>query len=603
MTVTSPSELNGVLHVWLVPIRGGKRGLAAKSITPTGERKRADHPAVTSPFLPARADFQAKEDRTWTTDDKVASFWGWPPAVLLAARVVTSDDPFMITFGRSVKTLAEESDSDQPLVEPASSSYSLWQVPGMGVVLALEKLVRLSAPPGETVAEVSDELGAHLREPTDQRSGASELLEYFTGDRQCTLGTLFGDAVSDLADLDTRVAQRLIPRRTAIMGQRQVEGLLVSVASSTQGLGVESLLLQKHPDKEDTFEESDAEQEAGYGWRYTPVSLTQEPANPSAVCALRSDGHVAVLDLDAFSIYHDYLDQSYGGHTVAALIPLAGLLGQRAQDFCLVTEGLRFFGAAGVERGVDGPDPRRKHSDKQELCLEEGRLTKLRGLRDDTQEVWVRMELRRLLQEQLFNESSFVTWSVEEALRRQMARLALADVVSSDDITPGTDDPLDKSLMVLDAVLQRQLREAELEQQRDEQKQTNRTRAVLQGSAGVVAGAGLLGLFAALAAVPQKGAVISSLVSAGLWTLLSATVLGSLTASGLALLKQAGPTQRVPSYAGIAACALVAVAACVGGLVAGAPLDAVLLVVAGVFFLGGIGVLLWSLSPPEDAAA
>ena len=131
------------------------------------------------------------------------------------------------------------------------------------------------------------------------------------------------------------------------------------------------------------FDESDEWQTEGYRWDFEPFQPATEPARSGALCAMRSDGRVVVVDLDALSIYHDYLGPG-GDGIVRELIPLAAVAGQLAADQADVVDQLSRLATEGV--------------------LDEYALTDGLGL---ARRVRARLELRSLQQPQLLHEKNF----------------------------------------------------------------------------------------------------------------------------------------------------------------------------------------------------
>ena len=546
----APHELNGSLYACMFPLRGPEVSLEGASDMPTT--------AAQDPFLPARATSAAHlGDRTWGPD-VAADYWAWPEPVLLARSQRASGDP--VVFGRSCSTLAEDSFYDQPLSMRETSAASLWHVPGTGFVLALERLAA-----GTEVATETDHLGSllALEAPSDEdgavrSDGFADLVARQWGETSVCLSTLFGQAVADLPHDFTSapLTDLVVPRATAIAGRRLIEGIVVGISSSVEDLGISDLLLRAAVGEDVDFDELDARQ-GGYSWNYTGVQLAGKPGRAGAVCAARSDARVAVLDLDAFSVYHDYLGWG-GDRTVLHLIPLAAYLGQKARDFWDTNREIALLAGGEAE------------DETAEALQTRVRLT--RRLR-------ARVELRRLTADQLLHESNFKAWTNGAHLRRELAPAAVQDAIAPDLAPTSPTSEITQSLDVLERLLDKQLAEHRLQQEAVKRTAAGRTRALIETGIGVVTGAGLLGLFAALASVPRSDREISSLVSAGLWTLFAATTLAVLMAGGWALLQSPTSPRRPSRFAPalLVAGALTALSISIVGLLTPAPVNVIFL--------------------------
>lgn len=530
--IASPTDLNGSLLAILLPLR--TTFIPGPSVTAEpGE----GYEIGSSPFLWARAP------RTGTAEavlqEVAPQFHSWEtPVLLTATQTATSDHA--VTFGRSVATLGEESECDQPLTMSESCSASLWVVPGSGLVLVLEAL---SAD--LDVAARANSLGRLLHVPavaggSMDRPGIEVLLERMGVKDSSTLADVFGAGIAQVVgsavDAHAPLSDHLIPRDTVVSGNRLIEGMIVGLAAGRrEDLGIAELLSSSTRD-DDSFEAQSAWQEEGYRWAFSPIAIADEPADEEAVSIARSDGRVTVIELDSMSIYHDYLGLG-GAGSVLELVPLTALLGLVAADHADVRDVLRGLAADGNRDDT--------------AALEQG----LRVAR----RVRARLQLRRLEQAQLSNEQNFRAWSVDEAVRREVAPLALglgsggssgirgADVISLIDSVESMEASLvrlqDEKRLKTDRADEASRREAEEARRRTEraeeasrraaEEREQRMQRTLEAGLGVLSAAGVVGLFAALASVPEDGRLIPTLATAGLYTILSLLLIGGLVLGGV----------------------------------------------------------------------
>jgi hypothetical protein len=272
------------------------------------------------------------------------------------------------------------------------------------------------------------------------------------------------------------------------------------------------------------------------------------------------------------SIYHDYL--GYGGAgSVLELLPLTALLGQVAADHADVRRVLR-----GLARNSNADDT---------AALEFG----LRVAR----RVRARLQLRRLEQAQLSNEQNFRAWSVDEAVRREVAPFALTGNTASAseprvaDVSSLLDDveSMEASLVRLQDEKRLKAERAEEESRRAAEDREQRMQRTLEAGLGVLSAAGIVGLFAALASVPESGRLIPTLATAGLYTILSLLLIGGLVLVGV--LSARRPVHRVRRlervagalFLGSAAAAVVGVSVGESGRLIWCLIAAGLLVAAG----------------------
>jgi hypothetical protein len=518
--LAAPAELSGTLIAVLLPLR-------TSSVPALSTDRVRGTLGGGDVFLASRAELVAPPKRSWRQEADRPRYDEWGRPVLLA-RAEWSTSELSVVFGRSASTVAEYQSTDQPVVLPESAAASLWLVRGIGLVLGLERLRAT-----HDVAGVTDHVGRLLRFPVqgverhenayavpDAARGIEEALEELAVPREASLVDLFGEQVDDLGAVLTvgdPIVGQLVPSRTARAGHRLVEGFAVGLGAAERSseLRVDSLLFRAIEGDEVDFDESDRWQTEGYRWDFEPFDLTTEPARADALCAMRSDGRVAVVDLDALSIYHDYLGVG-GDGIVRELIPLAAMAGQLAHDQLNVVEQLEHMAADG-----DLPDS----------ALSEGL-----GL---ARRVRARLELRTLQQAQLLDGKNFRAWTTDESLRREMAPRAMRDQFSADGSFVSEQlQALGRSVGSLEDALQRREAEVAVITERKREERQQRLRSTISLLSGVVTAAGLVAVFTSLASVPgPTERAVPSLATAGLWTLFSLALLALLGGVGFLLVE------------------------------------------------------------------
>ena len=520
--IAVPADLNGSMIAVLLPLRTTL--IPALVAEPMPGSAGPDD----APFLASRAQLIAPSgSRRWELKSAFPRYDAWAAPVLLAhSRRSTSDQ--LVVFGRSASTVAESQETDQPLVLPESAAASLWLVPGIGLVLGLERLMATHG-----VAETTDRVGRLLRLPApgadrnrstyhapDSAKGVAEALHELSVPPDASLQDLFPGQVEDLASVlpcDKPILQSLVPSQRVRAGHRMVEGLVVGLGAAERGsdLRVDSLLFRRIEGDEVGFDESDEWQTEGYRWDFESFQPTTEPARPDALCAMRSDGRVVVVDLDALSIYHDYLGGGSDG-IVRELIPLAAVAGQLAADQADVVDQLSRLAADGD--------------------LDDAALSDALGL---ARRVRARLELRSLQQPQLLHEKNFRAWTVDESLRREMAPRAMQDQLSADGSSvSGQMEALARSVDSLEEALQRNVDEVAVTKERKRDDERAKLRTAINFVFGLITAAGLVAVFTSLASVPGPAArAVPSLASAGLWTMLALAAFALMGGVGFVLVE------------------------------------------------------------------
>jgi hypothetical protein len=345
---------------------------------------------------------------------------------------------------------------------------SLWQVPQRGIVLVLESLR------GDLTAEQVDQLAACLRDGSEEellRDVAGRLL----GDRRApvTLHALLGH-VPDGLPADRPVEDLVIHRPYVTRGLRHVEGLVVALAAGAGGT-VDELVTRTLEDAD--FDLVDRVQEEGHFWTWTRRELVAEPVQKDAGIAVRQDGRAAFVDLEAMSVYHDYLGVG-GSRIVLDCLPMVAQRAVEAADFWTTSQLI-----ATLSSGDDVAE----------------RVRVVRGVR-------ARLEQRAVLRDMLDATERFTTWTHGGQL---WSALHTVSQEQDDVAARSPDERSHRSIPVAD----RMLNDLSVEQQAERAEFWQHL-----GTAGTAVGGviSVVVLFTALAAIPQAAdRAIQPLLRAG----------------------------------------------------------------------------------------
>ncbi|UYP19253.1 hypothetical protein OED52_01345 [Rhodococcus sp. Z13] len=397
-------------------------------------------PAVggTEPFLPARI-----------REHSDSGHGVRPPSMLAFRHVVDRTRP-ELTFGVPTGVLRTDPYSARPFVGRPAACVSLWDVPGHGLVLALEALTDDSAP---MIDWRSD--------PLQNRDGAGfeavldEFLAPFDLAGRASLDDLFPGLGRQLYVQATwKPVRELVVHRHRGVGDREiVEGLLVEVVSNG-GERVHSLV-----DGPRTGSDARAAARSwGVLWGWDRVPLVDRPVQPGAAIAVREDSSAVLFDLEATAPGTD--DAGHGtGEMIYGLVPWVAVRARASADYWKTLEHLR------SPEGLTG--------DRLADALEDIAAMQAR-----------RME-RTLLRKESIHDDRLHSWTRPTQLRALLAR-RVADEI----------DTLDAELATaVDVIEHAMLRSAEL-------RGARHTR-LAQGWSAAGAVIAVVALFAALAAVPD----------------------------------------------------------------------------------------------------
>jgi len=418
----------GVLKVFLLAL-----DIEAAPQTPT----RVPPVEKMEPFLPARiADYPDSDH-------------GVRPPCMLAFRHLVDPTRPELSFGASTGSLRQAPEATRPYVGHPATCVSLWDVPGHGLVLALESLTDNGSP-----------LVDWRSDPLQDRDGAGfrSVLRGFLAPFGLTAGACLNDVFPGLnrrlsGPTTYRPLHELVLHRHRGVGDREViEGMLVEVVSSG-GDRVRSLVDGPRVGPEARA----AARSWGVLWKWDRVPLVDRPVQPGAAIAVREDSAAVLLDLEATALGSDYV-----GHgtreMIYGLVPWVAVRARASADYWKTVAHLRH------PEGLDG--------DRLAEALDDIAIMQAR-----------RME-RALLRKESVHDDRFHSWTQPTQLRALMARRVADDLAE-------LDEELATAVEVVEHAL---LRSAEL-------RGARHTR-LAQGWSAAASVIAIVALFAALAAVP-----------------------------------------------------------------------------------------------------
>ncbi|HET8992151.1 MAG TPA: hypothetical protein VFN32_00050 [Rhodococcus sp. (in: high G+C Gram-positive bacteria)] len=425
--VGSVTGCHGVLKVFLLALDIEASAVSPPPIAAVGELE---------PFLPARIGTLPSTDH------------GVRPASLLAYRQITDHGRAPLSFGASTGSL--RTGAVRPFVGLPATCLSLWEIPGHGLVLALEALTDDTSPLIDWRADaLQDRDGAGFRPAVD------EFLAPFSLNSDACLNDLFPGLNCRMpAPTTYRALSESVVHRHRGVGDREViEALMVEVVSSG-GDRVRDLVDGRHTDSQARA----AAQMWGVLWNWDRVPLVDRPAQPGAAIAVREDSGAVLLDLEATPVGSDYVGNDTG-EMIYGLLPWVAVRAHSSTDFWRVLGHLR------------------SHED-----LTGDRLVEAL---DDIATMQARKMERALLRKASLHNDRFHSWTQPTQLRSLLVR-RVADEIAD------LDAELASAVEVIEHAV---LRSAELRGARH-----SRLAHGWSAAGGAIA---VVALFAALAAVPD----------------------------------------------------------------------------------------------------
>ncbi|WP_138998660.1 hypothetical protein [Rhodococcus zopfii] len=427
--VASVTGCHGVLDVFL---------LALDIDASTVPRPPIPRVEAVEPFLPARVGADPATDH------------GVRPAVLLAYRHIIDRARPDVSFGVSTGALRSGSTTACPYVGAPATCVSLWEIPGHGLVLALEALTDKSPLVGRRIDPLQDRDGQGFRPTVDGfvapfgLTSSASLEDLFPGiNRMMPAPTTY------------RPLHEIVVHRHRGVGDREVvEALMVEVVSSG-GERVRDLV-----DGSTTGPTARAAARAwGVVWGWDRVHLVDVPAQPGAAIAVREDSGAVLLDLEATAVDSDYTTRGTG-EMIFGLLSWVAMRASCSRDFWQVLAHLR------NHEDLDGD--------------------RLRAALDDVAAMQARKMERVLLRKESIRDDRFPSWTQPTQLRSVLVR-RVADEIAD------LDGELADAAEVIEHAVRRSV---ELRGQHH-----SRLARAWSAAASVLA---VVALFAALAAVPAE---------------------------------------------------------------------------------------------------
>lgn len=307
--VGSVTGCHGVLKVFLLALDVEAAAVSPPPVAAVGELE---------PFLPSRIGSLPGTDH------------GVRPASLLAYRKVTDRERAPLSFGASTGSL--RTGEAHPFVGSPATCLSLWEIPGHGLVLALEMLTDDTSPLIDWRTDaLQDRDGAGFRPALD------EFLAPFSLNSNACLNDLFPGLNCRMPEPTTyRALSELAVHRHRGVGDREViEALVVEVVSSG-GDRVRELVDGRRSDSQARA----AAQMWGVLWDWDRVSLVDHPVQPGAAIAVREDSGAILLDLEATPAGSDYVGNDTS-EMIYGLLPWVAVRAHASTDFWRVLGHLR----------------------------------------------------------------------------------------------------------------------------------------------------------------------------------------------------------------------------------------------------------------------
>lgn len=425
--VASVTGCHGVLDVFLLALDIDASTVPRPPVPPVD---------AIEPFLPARVGTDRATDH------------GVRPAVLLAYRHLVDHTRPEVPFGVATGSLRAGS-SARPFVGAPATCVSLWEIPGHGLVLALETLRdNTSSLIGRRIDPLQDRDGQGFRPVVDGFLAPFELTS------SASLEGMF-PGINRMMPAPTtyRPLHDVVAHRHRGVGDRAVvEALMVEVVSSG-GDRVRDLV-----DGTATGPLArTAAREWGVLWGWDRVHLVDVPAQPGAAIAVREDSGAVLLDLDATSEDSDFATCG-AGEMIFGLLPWVAMRASCSRDFWQVLAHLR------NHEDLDGD--------------------RLRTALDDVAAMQARKMERALLRKESIHDDRFHSWTQPTQLRSVLVRRVSDEIADLDGELAEAADVIEHAVR----------RSAELRGQRH--SRLARAWSVVASAIAVVA------LFAALAAVP-----------------------------------------------------------------------------------------------------
>lgn len=502
--------LNASLRTLVLPITVALDATTAATFRATWASEEA-LASVPEPFMPKRWLAQlehravhTKAENSWragleAADPRRRYDIGFGTAALLATRVIADQDPAVLAFGASAATLLED-DDDRYWQTPAATCISLWATAAL-TTLTIERLAPVMQDDGITGHRGS-------RVDIDVLQALPLVLGGTGFPVTLSLADAFGAGMASLVGGDDAAADLRTLRVCSteqIRGWRVTEGFYCVTAPCLTELTRDLV--------EGEGAETDHDQETGAPRAWEALHFVTSPAERDATSAIREDSRVAVINLEALSIRHEYR-RNGGGEFLVSALPSVAHRAATEHDCATL--------AAELSRGGVEPD-----SDVAPA------LEALEAIRVSTS--------KRTLAYQAAQGERFDTWTYGTQLATKLLERTRDAMREREAYTE-----------TLAQVVQERLTHAAEERRRWFDGLVD----VLAPIGGL---AGIVGLFAALASVPDGSSLLgvipgATAITAGvvLLGLLVGTVLATLRPSGPGWLRRAVRRRRAKQPIGLA---------------------------------------------------
>lgn len=391
------------------------------------------------PFLPSRIRSLSGSDHRVR-----------PPSLLAYRHIVDRSRP-ELSFGVSTGSLRAAPGTVRPFVGHPASCLSLWDVPGHGLVLALETLDDNTSPVVDWRTDpLQDRDGAGFRPTVDG------LLAPFDLTVDSSLDDIFPGLNRKLCAPTTyRSLHKIVIHRHRGVGDYEaIEGLFVEVVSSGTDR-VRSLVdgARTGPDARTAAESW------GVLWGWDRVPLVDVPVQRGAGIAVREDSSVVLFDLEATGPGDGYAGPGTG-ELIYGLVPWVAMRARASADYWQILDHLRNHEA-----------------------LEGDRLV---AALDDFTAMQARRMERTLLRKESVQAERFHSWTQPTQLRALLARRVADDIAVLDDELSTAVDVVEHAIL------------------RSNEVRGARHTRLAKGWSAAGAVIAVVALFAALAAVPDN---------------------------------------------------------------------------------------------------
>lgn len=377
-TVASVSGCHGVLKVVLLAL-----DIDCGPLPPSVAAVEA-----VEPFLPARISAVSWSDH------------GVRPASLLAYRHITDPASPPVSFGVPTGALRADPQSARPYVGHPATCLSLWEIPGNGLVLALEGL-------SDNTSRLVDSRIDPLCDDTGLRSVVDEFLAPFGLSIDSSPNEVFPglNRLMPVPGTYRPLHELVVHRHRGAGTPGVIEALAIEVLSSG-GERVRELIDPPGAPSRGTRSRARA-------WGWDSIPLGDRPVEAGAVIAVREDSGAVLFDLEATTAGHDYLGRGTR-EMIYALLPWVAIRAGRSRDFWRLLSHLRNHDDLAGDRLVAALDDVAAMQARRMECT----LLRKESQHDARFRSWTEpTQLRSLLVSRVSGESAELDAELAEAVR------------------------------------------------------------------------------------------------------------------------------------------------------------------------------------------